>query len=122
MIVEERRYTFHPGTLAVFLDIYASEGLAVQRGHLPHLLGYYVSEVGPLNQITAHWGYPSFDAREKWRAALAADPRWVEFLSKVRPLMSHQECRILKPAPFYKQALSEAIKSCNFEGVKNETS
>jgi len=122
MIVEERRYTFHPGKLSVFLEIYAAEGMIVQRSHLPHLLGYYVSEVGPLNQLTALWGYPSFEARAQWRAALAADARWTAFLHKVRPLMTHQESRILKPAPFFEQALFNALNSNDLDGVKNETS
>jgi hypothetical protein len=122
MIVEERRYTFLPGKLQVFLQCYAEQGMAVQRQYLRHLLGYYVSEVGPLNQITALWGYPSFAAREQWRAQLFADPRWTAFLQEVRPLMTQQECRILKAAPFFEQTLSNLLNTDFLPGEDNENS
>lgn len=122
MIVEERRYTFHPGKLQIFLEVYAAEGMAVQRQYLRHLLGYYVSEVGALNQITALWGYPSFTAREQWRADLIADQRWIAFLAKVRPLMTQQECRILKAAPFFERSLAGLLNTNSLNGADNETS
>lgn len=121
MIVEERRYTFLPGKLAMFLEIYAEEGMVVQRSYLLHLLGYYVSEIGPLNQLTVLWGYPSFEAREQCRAALVADHRWVAFLYKVRPLMTHQECRILKAAPLFEKTLSKLLNFNYLTGADNET-
>lgn len=110
MIVEERRYSFHPGQLQAFLRLYEDEGMAVQTRHLRQLLGYYVSEVGPLNQISAFWGYASFSEREAQRAALFADPAWIDFVNKVRPLMSRQECRILKPAPFFEKSLAALLR------------
>ncbi|MFW7340212.1 NIPSNAP family protein [Pollutimonas sp. H1-120] len=119
MIVEERRYTFFPGKLQVFLHLYAQEGMKVQRRYLRHLLGYYVSEIGQLNQITALWGYPSLREREEWREALFADPAWIAFVDKVRPLMTNQECRLLKPAPFFKDDLSAFLSAQNSNGGNN---
>lgn len=109
MIVEQRVYTFHPGKLQAFLEIYEGEGRAVQMEYLPHLLGYYVAEIGLLNRITALWGYPSMQARTEMRAALFADPRWIEYLKKVRPLMATQESVLLQPAPFYRETLARLM-------------
>jgi hypothetical protein len=40
------------------------------------------------------------------RAALFADPRWVAYLARVRPLMATQESVILRPAPFFADTLT----------------
>lgn len=109
MIVEQRIYTFHPGKLPVFLGLYEEEGRAVQMAYLKHLLGYYVTESGPLNRSIAMWGYPSMQARMDRRAALFADPRWIAYLDKVRPLMISQESVLLRPTPFYEAPLAQMI-------------
>ncbi|MCJ0764380.1 NIPSNAP family protein [Variovorax terrae] len=109
MIVEQRLYTFHPGKLQEFLRIYEAEAMAVQLEYLPHMLGYYVTEVGLLNQVTALWGYASMQDRMDRREALFADARWIAYLDKVRPLMSAQECRLLRPAAFFKQRLAAQL-------------
>lgn len=110
MIVEQRIYTFQPGQLPVFLAIYEEEGRAVQMEYLRHLLGYYVTETGTLNRIVALWGYPSLQARMDRRAALFADPRWIAYLAKVRPLMLSQESVLLRPAPFHEAELARKIE------------
>lgn len=122
MLVEERRYTFYPGKLQTFLHLYEHEAMAVQRQYLPHLLGYFVSEVGALNQITALWGYPSLEQRALCRAALFADQRWIDFLEKARPLMTAQECRLLTPASFFRNTLSELMSGHKTPGENNEKS
>ncbi len=109
MIVEQRIYTFHPGKLPVFLAIYEAQGRAVQLKYLRHLLGYYVAETGTLNRMTALWGYPSMQARMERREALFADPRWIAYLDKVRPLMVSQESVILRPVPFYAPTLARQL-------------
>lgn len=106
MIVEQRLYTFHPGKLQEFLQVYEAEAMDVQLQYLTHMLGYYVTEVGLLNQVTTLWGYASMQDRMERRDALFADPSWIAFLAKARPLMTAQECRLLKPATFFKQRLA----------------
>lgn len=106
MIVEQRLYTFHPGKLQEFLQVYEAEAMAVQLEYVPLMLGYYVTEVGMLNQVTTLWGYASAQARMDQRDALFADPRWIAYLAKVRPMMVSQECRFLKPTTFFQQRLA----------------
>jgi len=105
MIVEERIYTLHPGKAAEYLRHYEQEGLAIQRPILGNLVGYYSTEIGPLNVIVHLWAYEDPGERTRRRAQLAADARWLAYLPKIVPLMREQENRILNPAPFFEPML-----------------
>lgn len=100
MIVEERVYQFQPGTIPRFLDLYDAEVRGLQRRILGNLIGYFVTEHGPLNTAVHLWGYESLDDRMARRARLMQEPDWRAFLGKVTPLMISQESRILMPTAF----------------------
>ena len=100
MIVEERIYTLLPGAVPEYLRLYEAEGLAIQRPTLGRLVGYFSAEVGPLNQIVHLWAYRDLGEREERRSRLLSDPRWKEYVEKIRPLIVTQENRILISAPF----------------------
>ena len=106
MFVEQRLYTFAPGKSAEFDKLYQAEGRATQERHLGAPVGYYYSEIGPLNQVMSLWAYPSLDERVARRDRLAKDPAWISFLHKGRPLIVTQETRILKPASFFGERLA----------------
>ena len=74
MIVEHRTYTFRPGTVDGWLKRYETEGLPIQKRHLGHFVGLYVSEIGRLHRIVLIWAYESLADRERRRAAMTADP------------------------------------------------
>ena len=65
--------------------------MKTQLKHLPHMVGYYFTEVGGLNCMVHLWAYDSLDQRDKCRAAMQADPDWKKYLEKSRPLMESQE-------------------------------
>ena len=109
MYVEERMYTVQVGKAAEYLKHYEAEGMAVQQKHLPHMVGYYFTEVGGLNTMVHLWAYDSLDQREKCRAAMQADPEWKKYLEKSRPLMETQETRIMKAAPFFVERLKKML-------------
>lgn len=109
MIVEERMYTMHPGKLPEFVKAYQAEGMAIQNRNLGGMFGWFVTEVGVQNQIVHMWAYESFEEREQRRAKQAADPDWAAYTAKVRPCISFQETRILKPAPFYEATLRKML-------------
>lgn len=100
MIVEERSYTTHPGKALEYIRRYEEEGLAIQRPILGHLVGYFTSEIGALNQVVHLWAYQDLADRAARRAKLLADPRWKLYAAKVVPLLLTQENRIFVPAPF----------------------
>jgi hypothetical protein len=100
MVYEMRTYRLRAGTLPEYLRLVEAEGIAVQEEHLGRLVGYFFSEIGRLNEIVHVWAYTSLDDRERRRAALGQDPRWVAFIPKIQALIEEMECKILKPAPF----------------------
>ena len=63
------------------------------------LIGYFVSEVGTLNQVTILIRFESFEHRQQLLAQMAQDPAWCAHLKRVRAIIHHQENRVLTPAP-----------------------
>lgn len=100
MIVDERIYTLKIGKLNDYLALYESKGFSVQTRILGHLIGYFHTEIGPLNQIVHLWAYDSFEERTKRRAILGSDPEWMAYVKEMRPLLDKQENKILLPASF----------------------
>lgn len=100
MIVEERIYTLHPGQAPEYLRLYAAEGLEIQRRILGRMVGYFFTEVGPLNQIVHLWAYEDLAERTERRRRLVADEGWQAYAKKIRALIVTQENKILTPAPF----------------------
>ena len=101
MIVEERIYTLQSRKVPDFLKCYEAEGMEVQLSILGRMVGYYSTEVGPLNQIVHMWAYDDLADRTQRRARLAADPRWLAFVDKVCVWIITQENKIRIPAPFF---------------------
>ena len=96
MIIEKRTYTMHPGMLPAFLALYEAEGLALHTKYLP-LLGYFVSDIGVLNQVITMWGYDSMAQRDELRTQLYADPAWIAFGPKTTAYIQKMESAILRP-------------------------
>jgi len=71
VIVDHRTYELQPGRLRDFLALYEKEGLPIQLKHLGNLVGYYMTEVGNVNEIVHMWGYTDLADRTKRRAAMA---------------------------------------------------
>lgn len=100
MIVEHRTYTVHHGQMEAYLARYEQHGLPIQRRHLGPLLGFYVSEIGQLNQVVHLWAFDSLADREERRARMESDPDWQAFKLTNRGSFTHQEVRILRPTRF----------------------
>ena len=100
MIIEERIYTCYCGKSQLYVKMYEEEGLKIQRPILGHLLGYFTSESGELNQVVHLWAYENVEDRAARRRILLADPAWKTYAAKVQPLVLTQQNKILIPAPF----------------------
>jgi hypothetical protein len=100
MIVEERIYTVQPGKTQEWLAFYGQHGLPIQQRLLGRLIGFFTSEIGPLNLVVHLWAYDSLAHREEARANLAKDPAWQAYLKDAPKVLQQMENRILVPAPF----------------------
>jgi hypothetical protein len=109
MYVEERMYRLKIGAVAEYCKNYEELGMHVQLRHLPHMVGYYFTEVGGLNMMVHLWAYDSLDQREKCRAAMYADAEWQKYLAASRHLMEIQDTRIMKVAPFFVERLKKML-------------
>lgn len=97
MLVEQRIYTLIPGKVETYFRNYAEVGNDIQEPTLGRFLGYYTTEVGPLNRVIHMWAYRSPGERSRRRAIQNADPRWIEYSTQARTLITSQENRLLKP-------------------------
>jgi hypothetical protein len=96
MIYELRTYTVKPGTLGDIVKAASTVSRDVRGDNYGKLEGYWMTEIGPLNQVMHMWSYASFEERAKLRGELAKNPRWTgEYIPLLRPLLVRQEVRLM---------------------------
>ncbi|CAN7536663.1 NIPSNAP family protein [Rhizobium sp. LjRoot254] len=100
MFYEIRTYRLRNGAIPEYLKVVGDDGIAIQKKHLGNLVGYFISEIGPVNEIVHIWGFPSLDDRQARRARLATDPDWQAFLPRIRDLIVTADNKIMTPAAF----------------------
>jgi hypothetical protein len=102
MIVEHRTYTIKPLRSKDFLALYERAALPLQKKYLGHLVGFFVSEVGPLNQVVHLWAFDSLAERERRRKEMEADPLWPVYVDQLRELdvILQQESKMLRSVSF----------------------
>jgi hypothetical protein len=98
MYYEFRTYRLKNGAVPEYLKAVGQTGIAIQKKHLGNLVGYFSSEIGPINEIVHIWAYESLDDRQARRARLAADPEWPA--SRIRDLIVTAENKIMTSAAF----------------------
>ena len=102
MIVEMRTYTIKPLQTAAFLALYERLALPLQKHHLGRLIGFFVSEVGPLNQVVHLWSFDSLAERERRRKEMEADPGFDTYRKALQELdvIQQQETKLLRSVSF----------------------
>ena len=100
---ELRTYTLRPQRLAEYLKLYEERALDALAPIRPHLVGFFASEAGPLNQVVSLWRYDSFEQRRRLREEAyrrVAQPPFADFPAQVTPLLQDMENKLLLPARF----------------------
>jgi hypothetical protein len=100
LIYELRTDTVYPGKLTKFLELFEREGRDLQARHCGHLVGFFTTETGTLNQAVQLWAYESATDRDAREVALSRDPEWRALRERFLPLIQYQEMRLLKPTAF----------------------
>lgn len=100
MILDERTYAIQPAHLKEYLDIYVAEGMALQISHLGHLIGWFTTDTGTVNEVVHMWRFEGLGDRETRRAAMEADPQWQKFRARTSSFVISMRSRLLRPTAF----------------------
>lgn len=96
MIYEMRTYTVRPGTLGDIVKAASTVSSDIRKNDYGKLEGYWMTEIGPLNQVIHLWSYKDAAERTRLRAELSKNPRWgAEYLPLIRPIVVRQEVRLM---------------------------
>ena len=85
MIIDYRAYTFRPGSIPTFYEMFEKEGLEPQQRILGNFLGMYRTDVGNVNEVIHMWGYENSGEKERRRKELYKDPGFSDFVRLRRP-------------------------------------
>lgn len=96
MIYELRTYTLRPGTAPLVAKNAGTIGRDIRGDDYGKLEGYWMTEIGPLNQVMHMWSYADLNERAEKRAALSQNARWTgEYIPNIREHLVRQDIRIL---------------------------
>lgn len=96
MIYELRTYTLKAGTAPEAAKNAGTVGREIRGDNYGKLEGYWVTEIGPLNQVMHLWSYADLNARAKLRADLSQNKRWTgEYVPLIREKLVRQDIRLL---------------------------
>ena len=70
MIYELRTYTVRPGTVGEMVKAASTISRDIRADNFGKLEGYWITEIGPLNQVMHMWSYADLNERTKLRAEL----------------------------------------------------
>jgi hypothetical protein len=101
-IYEQRTYDIKVGQMAEVVGLYRSEGFpALQAGGFDqHLVGYFLSDTGPLHQLIHLWRFDDDAARRDFWDRLFADETFMAFAKQLRPNIERQNVQLLTSAPW----------------------
>ena len=99
-IYELRTYSLYVGKLAEARELYQNEGWPVLRKYEDKLVGYFIGDVGALNQLVHLWKFADDADRRRFWETLYADEAFMAFARKLRPLIRVQENKLLLAAPW----------------------
>ena len=102
MLYEERRYAVQVGKMPEVIRLYREEGYpALEAGGFHRrLVGYFVSDVGRLHELVHLWRFEDDADRRAHLAGVFGDEAFMRFAVQLRPLLVHQENKLLSPAPW----------------------
>ncbi|SDF17604.1 MULTISPECIES: NIPSNAP family protein [Thalassobaculum] len=99
-LYELRTYKIVVGKLQEVLKLYETEGWPALDPHKDKLVGYFVGDVGGMNELIHVWKYTDdADRRAHW-AAVYANEKFMAFAAKLRPNLISQENKLMVGAPW----------------------
>lgn len=98
MIHELRIYTTKPGMVGEVAKNSGTVARAIRGDNYGKLEGYWINEIGALNQVCHLWSYSDLNERARLRGELSKNERWTkEYLPLIRPHLVRQDIRLMNP-------------------------
>ncbi len=99
-LYELRIYTLAVGKMKEAAEHYQTLGWPALKKAEDKLVGYFLGDVGAMNQIIHVWRFEDdADRRQHWERVFA-DPDFQAFAKVFRPLVLNQENRLMTEAPW----------------------
>lgn len=95
-LVDHRIYTIRLRRMGEFLEVFNRLAMPVLMRTLGHPLGFYVTQVGPLNQFVHLWAYESLADYERRCHARDTHPDFAAYLAASEHLIVAQETRLVR--------------------------
>ena len=99
-IYELRTYTVTVGKMNDVIALYKAEGWPALSKHPQKLCGYFTGDIGALNQLVHLWKFDDDADRRAFWAGVLADPDFLAFVGKLRPLLREQSNKLMMAAPW----------------------
>ncbi len=101
-IYEKRTYDVHVGQMSEVIELYSSQGYpALEAGGFhTYLVGYFISDTGPLHQLIHLWRFEDDTERRAFWKRLFTDETFMAFAGQLRPELKQQEIQLLNAAPW----------------------
>lgn len=97
MIYEFRTYTTPIGMAPELARLSGEVGRDIRKDDYGKLEGYWLTEIGPLNQVMHLWSYADLNARQELRDALGRNTDWRgKYLTVAGPLILRQDVRLMR--------------------------
>lgn len=101
-VYEKRTYSVTVGKMPDVLRLYTEEGWpALEAGGFgDKLVGYFVSDTGPLHQLIHIWRFDDDEDRRNFWKRLFANDEFMAFAVQARPHLQSQEVQLMVSAPW----------------------
>ena len=96
-IYELRTYSVIVGKMSEVISHYKNEGWPALAKHPQKLVGYFTGDVGAINELIHVWKFDDDADRRAFWAGVFADPEFMAFAAKIRPLMREQNNKLMLP-------------------------
>ena len=101
-LYEKRTYQVFTGKMADAAKLYQEVAWPVleAEGFSGNLVGYFISDTGPLHQLIHIWRFENDDARRAFWKRLYGSEAFMGFAVQIRPLLASQEVQLMTDAPW----------------------
>ncbi len=101
-VYEKRTYSVNVGQMSTIVRHYVDEGWPVLEatGFGKRLVGYFISDTGPLHQLIHVWRFDDDNDRRDFWKRLYANEEFMAFAVKIRPLIHKQDVQLMLSAPW----------------------